>query len=183
MCASLPAYGAGEGRILPCGVCRSVSCSCRFWGKWRGVKTGLFRKGPFCLSWNNPVERGCQGSVASGPENTAFRHASGEDAGCRLAAAQLAERDAADGNAQPFSQFFFFFRRPVPRHLEPVCISLSGEVFFQFPQSGGGADMGVPEGNGPLKQGVLDALENIRSGIDQFRFRDEGFSLAGRSRR
>lgn len=154
-----------------------------FWGKQRGDKTGLFRKGPFCLSWNNPVERGCQGSVASGPENTAFRHTSGEDAGCRFAAAQLAERDAADGNAQPFSQFFFFFRRPVPRHLEPICISLSGEVFFQFPQSGGGADMGVPEGNGPLKQGVLDALENIRSGIDQFRFRDEGFSLAGRSRR
>ena len=39
--------------------------------------------------------------------------------------------------------------------------------------------MGVPEGNGPLKQGVLDALENIRSGIDQFRFRDEGFFIGG----
>ena len=36
--------------------------------------------------------------------------------------------------------------------------------------------MGVPEGNGPLKQGVLNALENIRSGIEQFRFRDEDFS-------
>lgn len=27
MCALLPAYGAGEVRILPCGVCRSVPCS------------------------------------------------------------------------------------------------------------------------------------------------------------
>ena len=39
--------------------------------------------------------------------------------------------------------------------------------------------MGVPEGNGPLKQGVLDALENIRGGIEQFRFRDEGFFIGG----
>lgn len=39
--------------------------------------------------------------------------------------------------------------------------------------------MGVPEGNGPLEAECPGALENIRSGIDQFRFRDEGFFIGG----
>ena len=118
-------------------------------------------------------------SIASGPEDAAFRHAAGEDAGGGLPASQFAERDAADGDAQALGEFLFLFRGAVPRHLEPIGVSFSGEVFFQFPQGAGGADVGIPEGDGPLEQGILDVLENVRNGINQFRFRDKGFFIDG----
>ena len=113
-----------------------------------------------------------RGSVASGPEDAAFRQAAREDARGGVSVAQFSQRNAADGDAQAFGEFFLLFRRAVPRHLQPVGVSFSGEGFFQFPECGGGADVSVPEGNSLVEQGVLNVLENIRDGVRQFRFRN-----------
>ena len=66
-----------------------------------------------------------RGSVASGPEDAAFCQAAREDARGGVSVAQFSQRNAADGDAQAFGEFFLLFRRAVPRHLQPVGVSFS----------------------------------------------------------